>query len=710
MTKAANEVHPVAAHLKACSIEEVVIIDDAFDPPTRDSLREEIPTFWAQIERDAEILSELSALGVNDHEDMSDAILQSLLARATEPGKLAEACKTHLFPLTFQKLDPLRALRSHLESIGVKVIQCGSEDDLPENPIRLVFLDYFLGASDDASAVQASTSKAEAVYSRVEAEADKPFIVLMSSKPDVAASMDTFRQASKLLGGLFGFVEKSELRKREELFVHLEVWAIGMPTRHRIQHFVEALESGARAATEEFVRRIRGLGAEDYANIQWLSLNMEGHPLGDYVLWLYKSFFTYIFHDQAKVLEQQRRLDALNFEEFTPCQTPSAQLADIYRCAQTEPGVKDVGPHPWTGDAGTDPLLCTGDMFFSDGLEVFLVINAPCDLTYTPGKKGRPFPVKRSILLMHGQLQKHEEMNTSDGACTELFKHEGKPYRILWDHRRVTSIEYGKVWAWLREHGLVRRSRLALPYAQEIQQKFATQVMRAGMPVRPPSYQYADVEVYCADDSGVASRLGEVIPGGAWIMRRRVEGGDGKEEDLFVLTSACIGRILGRLDEILPRIEARAAALLADLPAESSDPTVKRRRSEIQGKLRGLDTEREKIAQLKKAGPQWTSSARKPHALPSKSQKTEVDKKLLWVYNSGTFEGRYAEGPPIVVNLLNLRHDLAHAADPTGSAHATEAAQAHAGAPGPHTGHTASSTPEVVGDAGNGQPHNGGSA
>jgi len=156
-------------------------------------------------------------------------------------------------------------------------------------------------------------------------------------------------------------VPKEDLEDKEKLYLHLATWAMGMPTRHEIQHFVEALIAGAKSASKDFVRHVSALGFEDYANIQWLSLQVEGHPLGDYMLWLYKSLLAYLLHNHPEVLAQQKKLDSMAFDRFTPSQVaPSPQLAEIYRYALAEPGVEEVGPHPRAADGSLEPFLPAG--------------------------------------------------------------------------------------------------------------------------------------------------------------------------------------------------------------------------------------------------------------------------------------------------------------------------------------------------------------
>lgn len=650
-----GEPHPVADYLKSCGIEAAAIIDDAYDPPTRESLGDAIPEFWDRVIRNQELLTEFQGVApaVTDQNDIDNAILKKLFEEHEKLAKLGPLCKQHLFSVKLEKLAPLRALRAHLEQAGLRpVLELGTEESLPADPVKLVFLDYFLGAADDTEAVKAATAKAEEIYRHTPADADKPFIVLMSSKPDAEAGKETFREASKLLSGLFGFVRKAELKEKEKLYLHLWTWAIGMPARHEIQHFVEAMETGVKEAASDFIRRVRALGFEDYANIQWLSLQAEGHPLGDYMLWLYKSLFAYLLHGHTRVLEQQEKLDAMSFEEFTPSPSPpSPQLAEIYRFAITEPGVKDVGPHPKASPDSKEPLLQTGDVFFkADTAELLLVINAPSDLAYSPGST-RPFPKERPILLVHGTLQRHEVLDTSGLVRTELFEHDRKPYRILWDHKRVMSQEYGKVWAWLKDQGFSRKARLSFPYALEVQQTFAMHVMRPSLPIRPPTYRHADVEIYCAGDNGDYSRLDEPIVAGAWIMRRRKADKD-EDEDIFVLTPDCIGKIVGRLQTVVSRLETQMQKLREQIPKEvGKDKELIRKAKELGGKIEGLQGKLQKLNQLQHASKAWVPMVRTPRQLAAATERTEVDKQLLWVYHERTFEGTYREGPPIVLNL-----------------------------------------------------------
>src|SRR5579884_143734 len=641
--------HPIATHLRNAGITKAIIIDDIYDPPNLDTHRDGIADFWDTVLRDPETLEELRGLkpNINDPSEFDNELLSQLWQQREILPKLGPILKSGLFVGKIGDLATLQPLCDSLSELGIEPVPIGSEQPLPSEPFKLVFIDYILGPGS-SEAVHRANGRAMDIYHNVPADADKPFIVLMSSKPDAEAAKDNFRNASKLLGGLFGYVPKNDLRDKERLYLHLAIWAIGMPTRHEIQHFVEAVESAAESAKEHFVQRVRALGFEDYVNIQWLSLQSEGHPLGDYMLWLYKSLLAYLLHDNPRVLEQQKKLDAMAFEQFTPSQSgPSPQLAEIYRFALTEPGVGEVGPHPRASGDNAEPLLCLGDLFFKEqSHEVLMVINAACDLAYSPGTK-RAFPRERSILLLHGMLQRYEEIDTSDSIRTDLFNHEGKAYRILWDHRRVISKPYGEIKEWLSHERYSRKSRLSLPYALQVQQAFTLGIMRIGMPIKPPHFRHADVEVYCANEDDNYMLVGETIHDGVLIIRRKMEHQD-KDEDLFLLTLDCIGKIVGSLDTVIKNCERQKAKLNEGKSSEEGSGPEAKKDDHSAGKIMGLDGKLAKLEQLKSLSQKWVPAVLSPNPLPPAGKKKEINPALLWVYRNGSFDGKY-KGPPIVL-------------------------------------------------------------
>ena len=156
--------------------------------------------------------------------------------------------------------------------------------------------------------IQASINKAK----RILKEFEDPFIVLMSSKDEVERARDRFREEIDLIDGMFDYVNKVQLADKKDLYLRLGTSAIGLPVRHDIQRFVNALADSAKQASEEFIARIKSLSFEDYLYLYSLSLREDGHPLGDYMAGLYKSLLAHLVHDDPEVIEAQGILDGID--------------------------------------------------------------------------------------------------------------------------------------------------------------------------------------------------------------------------------------------------------------------------------------------------------------------------------------------------------------------------------------------------------------
>lgn len=640
-------------YLKNCGVERVLLVDDAFDPVTRADIEERIGEFWDRIIRDQALQGELRSKlpSIEDADDIDDAALKTLFELRSELPSVGPLCEQILFADKLQKMSDLDTLKAFLGDLRIPVDQVGSNQELPPGPFRLVFLDYMLGL-DEATAVRNARNKAEQIYQSAGRDEDKPFIVLMSSKPNAADSKDLFRDSSGLLSGLFAFVPKSALSNRDEINAQLSAWAIGMPTGHTIQRFVEALATSVDDASKEFKRRIRALGVEDYANIQWLSLQPDGHPLGDYLLWLYKSLLAHLLHNNPAVIAEQKKLDEMSFKEYTPTQSaPSLDLADVYKCALTDPGIEAVGPHPRSEPGSTEPYLSLGDLFFRDGASaVYVVLNAACDLAYSPGTS-RPFPKDTFILLLRGELQRFDHPAPGTGGCTELFKHDGHVYRINWSFKRAQWKEYSAVWTWLRENSYVRRERLALPFALELQRAFTANFSRIGMPVRP-RLRTAALEVFCSGAEGQWEQLIEPVRDGVRVVTQK-QSEEEQEVEEFALTFDAISAVSVGLAKLAVILRGRETKLQEKIQAGAglTDMESKRAQTVSEGKLKGLGKQLERLGALGQVSSNWLPLVRRLHPLPKQGAVEKLSSDLLWVYRDHTFTGSYKAGPPVVLHV-----------------------------------------------------------
>ena len=539
--------HPVGKRLSKVGITSAVVIDDAFDPLSLDDLRAEIRDFWAGIIREKSALSELRAMkpGLNSEEDIDEELINKLwgMTLRGDLSSLSVPCKTLLFQRQLEGHSELAVLVTNLSKIGVTPILVGTDQDIPTDELKLFFLDFFLGpdpvpagpaAVDKAiqnmgsgtpehPSIQASMDKAKEILLKFE----DAFIVLMSSKDGAEQARTKFREVTGLIEGMFDFASKEQLAREKDLHLRLGLSAAGLPVRHDIQRFINALETSVNEASKKFITRIKSLSFEDYSYINSLSLRTEGHPLGDYMSWLYKSLLAHLVHNHGQVIDAQKKLDSVDMKKYVPLKrSPSLELADIYRMALTEPGPSEAGH------------LRLGDLYVKDAEQVLLVVNADCDLIYSCHSPSRPFPAERSILLHPGRLTQVDGMSSQDAKVTNLFLLDGEAFKIVWKHDGVITKKYSEVEEWLHSEGYCKKARLIAPHALEIQHHFAASLTRVGMPVAPPLPRRATVQVFGKNGDGTLARLGEDIAQGAFV-----------DQDGFRFTAEGFNEVLERVAE-----------------------------------------------------------------------------------------------------------------------------------------------------------------
>ena len=511
--------------LSESGVAKIVVIDDAYDPPVRDDLTPgDIESFWAETQLSSAAKQELSSIGFkgNSPDDIDNLLIQKLWEKRDALGPLKPICEKGLFQVIGAKYDYLEEFSKYLtDDLGLEIRHLGSKHDAEQAKGGLVFIDYYLGPTQDPESVNRSVNAAKNIYAACSGVSAKPIFILMSSKPVNQNMIDDFRDRSGLLGGMFYFVVKEHLADRTKLLLHLGAFVIALPTGHTIQRLVEAFGTAIQETSDKFLKAIQTLSLADYAYIQKLSLQEDGHPLGDYMLWLYGAYFGHLLFESSRVRTEREALDKLNFNDLPLIQTePSQLLTEIYKTALFDLNVGDVGAHPQAStdeqDATCEAYLHLGDFFFKDvASDVWMVINAQCDLAFAPGSAQRPFKSERSVLVIPGRLKPIEtpiEAGDRSKPRTELFDHEGIKYRIIWDTRRVSAVEYGKIREWQKAKGYKRIARLRLPYALEVQSAFAGDLTRVGTPVAPPFFQPVTVYMYCAGVDAKSEELGKSAP------------------------------------------------------------------------------------------------------------------------------------------------------------------------------------------------------
>ncbi len=583
-----------AAFLTQRGIQRVVMIDDAFDPISREQLGvQALENFFAEVEQNEELAGAVKQLGVTLEkvEDLTDVALQRLFEGRTSVQCLSDHLPLLFEPTFYTTLKDADEIRQNLRSLELEVETYGSDKAPDKTDCKIYLLDYRLGPiSRAAESLANAVAKAKGIYAQYTDTEEKPVIILMSSEQLQEDQIRRFREDSKLLGGMFQHIPKSLLKQRDSLERKLIAVTMSLPVAHVIEALIASVDRSIKSSHELFSASMRSLSLEDYVYVQRLSLKEDGQPFGDYLLWLFSSEFHRRVFESEDVIAKQKSVDALRSLELPPRQIrPSAELAEMYKSALFRSVGGDIETHP-QGSADEDyPLLALGDIFVSDK-HLYMVMNPECDLAFSPGSDGRSFSPSKSILLIPGVLESIQSP-ISDYAKgkphTELFVRNGETFRITWDPKRIISRTYGDIRTWATTNGFRREYRLRLLYALQIQHDFIAEFGRIGKPTAPPIFQPVKLEIYACDDKAKSKLvLGPIDTDAALVSVKgntRCAVNLDFIEKLLPLFKACKANLASRLTTIQATLKGEEALLEPKLTEE--------RKQKYEGKIRRVEAQ-----------------------------------------------------------------------------------------------------------------------
>lgn len=505
----------VSERLTQNNIQQVAVIDDALGPPQRDDLTQFLDSFFAEVEEDDTARAELNKLAdreIQAPRDIDQEVFLKLVEQQESLASLKAHYAKHIAPVIKERQAGLRNLCGCLkDEFGLDVQEHAALHDFSGTSFQIVFVDYYMGAKGDPNAVR----PAKDIISKIrEAYVGRPlpFVVLMSSVKVKEEDVEAFRRATDWVAGAFLFVHKDEFRDRSCLQVRLAAVAGTFLSGQRIQAFVETLSTAMESASKQFISEIRGLGTHDYAYIQMLALQADGQPLGDYMFSLLGPYFAHLLGTNADTKRERKELDKLTIQDIPPTQwPPSTALADIYASTLYEDASEDLLPPRALEGEGMLPWLHLGDLFTADGSDkVYMIVNAQCDLVFTPDSPHRPPDPNNLVLLLPGKIHPRSEALEDDrplGFVTDFFEHDSKTYRIVWDPKHVEGKRLKVLRCWLSTKGYKRVKRLRLSAALQVQQAFASHLTRVGLPVCPPLRRPARLQMCCCGSEGKTSVL-----------------------------------------------------------------------------------------------------------------------------------------------------------------------------------------------------------
>ena len=657
MTLSDQTVEFLRRRLDGASINTAVVIDDAFDPPTISSLEDEVADFWNLIERDDELREQLESFGIpaESENDITEEAIAVLWSRRKESTPLVDHANRTLFAAAAPALEAVERIADSLQELGLEVDRVGTDDSDPPPVACLVFMDYYLGDPSDPTSSELSASRAREIYDAPGADEDKPFIILMSSLPEVRSQAEKFREDSDLLGGLFDFVSKDDLNDPTRFALRVATWTSNMPLRHKIQEFIEALDSTLCDRVREFMKEAKSLTIEDYAFVQALSLQDDGHPLGDYMQWLFSSLLVYkVLEENDNFADRKEEINKMSADSQPPSQLfPSTQLAEIYSIAIAERGLGEIERHPRvnievteetsdddldssgedTSPGGTNtpqehlPMLRLGDLLVhDDGRRVYMIATPDCDLQFAPDV-GRVPEEGEAVMLVPGRLHPLRKPIGRGQIQTELYFHDGEQCRIAWERKKIVTIPVAKFLDWCTDNGYSRPARIRLPYAVKIQQEVIAGFSRVGMPVAPPLQDFVPVEIYCEGSDGTWKPLGSVLDPGVNVTYTD------QGAPTFVLTPTALDDLLEQLNTL---IDMYGGFLQDDLE---------------ENRKRQLTRKLDKLRQSVKEPENLVSMLELRRRLPDSGRTRQLVGDTIVLRRNGDFGGGYRDGHVVCLNI-----------------------------------------------------------
>jgi hypothetical protein len=509
--------------LHANNIVDVCLIDDAYIAlPTRAALSADaLAQLLQRIQSWREPTPEFAALelAIDSEEDITDTALEAIYPLQTKSPEI-QGWFTDYDNLQEQRRAALRPLESLL-SAG---LGCNVQKFSPQTPFdpahlpQVIFIDYYLDPQDE---VANSLELAKTIGDRVRTtftEQSKPFVILMSGKKQLTEVMKTqFRDQAKFLGGMFYFIPKEELNPNITFLLRLAVLMRSLNEGRQVQEFVDAFEHEISTTSSKFTEKVRGLSLEDYAYIQKLTLHGEGMPLGDYLLWLFGTYFAHLLF--RSVPKQRRQLDAMHFEHIAESDSmPSTEFVDLYSNVVAEE-VDDLGTHPRAkaSQAGTQPGPPDphfGDIFLNEKNDVRMIITQECDLLYAPEEDvERKHEPEDTVFLIPGTLEDMSPAASHTDLVTSFFPLDGKTHEISWNLKGVLSVPFDDLRHKMESGGFRRRARIRHPFATLVQTRFAADLTRVAIPAAPPVLRNVSVSVHYQGPDGTSQSPHSSVPG-----------------------------------------------------------------------------------------------------------------------------------------------------------------------------------------------------
>jgi len=341
----------------------VAIIDDAFAPPDRECVLNELKPFCDAVNEsgDSDSLKEATGCDFQDAQMVNDDAIAALFNhRDDAPAVIDDIDRLFSeFDNRRSDLDRIKIGINKFPDVSVQEFRDIGHFEESDEKFRVVFLDFRLKGANE------SVDIAKQLYTN-----HRAFIVLMSDQPDATGNRETeFREQVGLLQGFFKYVSKEELVDSDTVYRTMTFVPENPTVCHAIHDLIDGLEQalvgdGNKAsglAVVRFMDTVRNLPLQDYALLCELTLADEGHPLGDYIRRLFGSHLVKQVFTTDSVSQSLKELDSLRFTEFLPLAgEPSDSLKELYVSSLVEPITNPWGEHPWENETVEEEVDAEG--------------------------------------------------------------------------------------------------------------------------------------------------------------------------------------------------------------------------------------------------------------------------------------------------------------------------------------------------------------
>ena len=528
----------ITARLQDRGVRHVMVIDDSLkDGP--DQWKDLLPGVQDQIrtfiqdnpELEEWLIQENLTPPDNAGSPEAEEYLENLKPRVSERDDLYTVWEGYIEPSIGSARQEVVDLIQCLKDVGIEV-QTSSADDLqaPPQDLSVIFIDYTLDDTDRQNLDAKSIAEINRIHAAMEPHSN-PIVILMSSRTTLNSGLkETFREKTGIMPGMFFGFQKEQL-KGINLFVILNDIAENWPKAVALQSFIRAISEASQFATDAVSSMINGFTLEDFAFIQLLSLNSDGHPLGEYLLWIIGGYFRQQLAENVGVKDNQESVDKMVFP--APPMTgwgPSDAFLSAYRAtvfANSHPDITyqryptlDDNAKKLSGDLERVVALHFGDIFVEAGNgapTAHIVMTPECDLAFGGS---RAFPQKNSVVLVPGSMipERPVKISSQVGARTEFLCWEGKDWRIEWKVKEAETVRLDEFKEMAKKRGLTRVARLEVSFAADIQRVYVGNLNRIGLPVVPPLFETQDATVYVENGDEVLRAVCGPVQDGAYLF------------------------------------------------------------------------------------------------------------------------------------------------------------------------------------------------